>query len=675
MRPSLLRAIDGLKPTQQAVELRRALEQDIRDGKTADLNADDFIAASGLRVLEAGCTDALREVALRSLGEMLGLLNGADPLLRTELRDHAIAEMTRLGARSPAALVDAALAMQTDPGADPSPDPGRRRAQADLLIDLTSDAELFHTSEGEAHATIKISDHYETWPIRARNFRRFLARQYYDVHQKAPSAQALESAIGVLEARAVYDGAEASVHVRVAELDGTVYLDLANSEWQAVRIDTTGWSVCDRAPVRFVRRRGALPLPHPVAGGSLGALRPYINVGGEEDWGLMLAWLVNALRPRGPYPVLALLGEQGAAKSTNARVLRALTDPNTAPLRAEPRDVRDVMIAATNGWIVAFDNVSHLPGWLSDTICRLATGGGFSTRELYTDREEILFDAQRPVIINGIETVVTRGDLMDRSLLVTLPPISDEARREEIRFWSAFDDDRPRILGALLDAVSAAIRNLPSVNLKRRPRMADFAAWVTAAEPALPVPPGSFIRAYAGNLKEANESVLEGSLAAGEIRQIGDFDGTAAQLLGILSARLSDRARQDKHWPKTPRGLSGALRRLAPNLRKVGITIEFEREPGGARSRMIAIRNSGDATVPIGPTVPRPTPPASLSPDGWDGRDGQMPGLHTPPAADVTEGLADEPEPGDLERFLMDESTPDSGPRWTAGWPPGAGVL
>ena len=111
---------------------------------------------------------------------------------------------------------------------------------------------------------------------------------------------------------------------------------------------------------------------------------------------LLAAWLVAAFRPHGPYPILVLHGEQGSAKSTTARVLRALLDPNTAPLRGEPRDLRDVMIAASNGWIISFDNLSRIPHWLSDALCRLATGGGFSTRELYTDSEEVLFDAQRP---------------------------------------------------------------------------------------------------------------------------------------------------------------------------------------------------------------------------------------------------------------------------------------
>ena len=100
----------------------------------------------------------------------------------------------------------------------------------------------------------------------------------------------------------------------------------------------------------------------------------------------------------------------------------------------------------------AFDNVSALQPWLSDALCRLATGGGFGTRRLRTDQDEVLFDGARPIILNGIEDVVTRPDLADRAMFLTLEPIPEERRRPEAEFWAAFEAERPDILGALLDA-------------------------------------------------------------------------------------------------------------------------------------------------------------------------------------------------------------------------------
>src|SRR5262249_54107928 len=150
-----------------------------------------------------------------------------------------------------------------------------------------------------------------------------------------------------------------------------------------------------------------------------------------------------------------------------------------------PRDERDLMIAAKNAWLMCFDNLSHLPTWISDALARLATGGGYATRELYSDAEEVIIDVQRPTILNGIEDIVTRADLLDRTLILELPTIDEKRRRPEQEFWSAFESTRPFLLGALLDAVSMALRRLPNVKCEQLPRLADFALWATAAEPAL----------------------------------------------------------------------------------------------------------------------------------------------------------------------------------------------
>ena len=224
---------------------------------------------------------------------------------------------------------------------------------------------------------------------------------------------------------------------------------------------------------------------NPGRGGSVATLRSFLNVQTDADFVLVVAWALACLRNRGPYPVIVLSGEQGSAKSTFSAVLRALLDPNTAPLRALPREDRDLFIAASNGHVLAFDNVSGLPAWLSDTLCRLATGGGFAVRQLYSDNDEVLFDASRPVILNGIEDIVSRPDLADRALFLTLEPIPEERRRPEAELWDAFDAERPRLLGALLDAVVEGLRRLPETRLERLPRMADFALWATACETAL----------------------------------------------------------------------------------------------------------------------------------------------------------------------------------------------
>jgi len=482
----------------------------------------------------------------------------------------------------------------------------RRRAptQADILIGLAQSAELFHAPDGTSFADIDINGHRETWPIRSKGFRNWLARCFFSATQGAPSSEALQSALNVIQAKAHFDAPKRKVHIRVAGLDDRLYLDLTDETWRAVEIDVSGWRVINDPPVRFRRAAGMKPLPIPVPGGSVSTLRSFLNLKSDTDFVLVVAWLLACLRNRGPYPVIVLSGEQGSAKSTFSAILRAMIDPNTAPLRALPREDRDLFITASNGHVLAFDNVSGLPAWISDTLCRLATGGGFAVRQLYTDQDEVLFDAARPIILNGIEDIVTRPDLADRALFLTLEPIPEERRRLEVELWAAFEEERPRILGVLLDAVVHGLKRSPETRLEKLPRMADFALWATACETAL-WPVGTFWSAYCGNRDEAIEGVIEADPIAAAVRTVmatrTEWTGTASDLLGALAEVACERLAKSKTWPESPRALAGRLRRAASFLRTIGIEIRFGRE-GRARTRTIFIATirSQAATEDIG---------------------------------------------------------------------------
>ena len=503
--------------------------------------------------------------------------------------------------------------------AEESGDTGRHGpSQADILIELAHSAELFHAPDRTGFADLDINGHRETWPIRAKGFRRWLARRFFEETQGAPSSEALQSALNVIEAKAHFDAPERLVHVRVGGLDGRLYLDLCDEAWRAVEIDVTGWRVIDNPPVRFRRAAGMRPLPMPVSGGSVETLRTFLNIQSDADFVLVVAWLVACLRNRGPYPVIVLSGEQGSAKSFFSAILRALLDPNTAPLRALPREDRDLFIAASNGHVLAFDNVSGLPAWISDTLCRLATGGGFAVRQLYTDQDEMLFDAVRPVILNGIEDIVTRPDLADRAVFLTLEPIPEERRRPEAELLAAFEAERPRILGVLLDAVVQGLKRLPETRLEKLPRMADFALWATACESAL-WPAGTFWSAYCANRDKAVEGVIDADPIAGAVRAVmamrAQWTGTASDLLGALAEMAGERVAKSKTWPESPRALAGRLRRAATFLRKIGIEISFARE-GRARTRIILINTTSKHTTPECPRArpsSSPAPSASVS--------------------------------------------------------------
>jgi hypothetical protein len=481
---------------------------------------------------------------------------------------------------------------------EPTQASGKETQSAQLLrLALADDAEYFHSPDGKAFATMPIDEkHIETATVRSKGFRNWLAREYYRETAKAPSAKNLLDVIGVLEARARYDGKLLPVYHRVGGVGDVCCLDLCSPSGRSVVITKDGWELTDKAPVRMRRPRGLLPLPEPVRDGSLQELRQFVNVQ-DEGWPLAVAWVVQALRPSGPYPILGLHGEHGAAKSTTARALRSLIDPSIPDLRAQPKDERDLAVAANNCWVLALDNLSHIEPWLSDALCRLSTGGGLATRELYSDDDEAIFNFQRPLILNGIEDVASRADLLDRSIVLHLPNIDEERRLPESLFWQRFEEARPRLLGALLDAVVAALRNLPSTNLDRLPRMADFACWVHAAETALPWEAGKFLEAYRTNRAEAIDVALESSPVITPLREFVEqrtlanvWTGPCHQLLDELNGMVTEKQRQSKQWPATARALSGILRRLAPCLRAVGVKIDFGQR--GRKGRPVTLFRS-----------------------------------------------------------------------------------
>jgi hypothetical protein len=476
---------------------------------------------------------------------------------------------------------------------------GRGPSQSDVLMNLAGDAVLFHSADDTAYADVEINGHRETWAVRSRGFRRWLQNQYFEETSSAPPSEALQAVINSIEARALKCGPELPVHVRVGGHEGAIYIDIGDPHWHAIEVDASGWRVVETPPIRFRRSAGVKPLPLPQPGGSIDQLRTFLNVQSESDFVLIASWALAVLRDKGPYPVLVVTGEQGSSKSTFSEIVRSLLDPNTAPLRSLPREERDLYISATNSHMMVFDNVSSLHYWLSDAFCRLSTGGALVLRQLHTDQDEILFEACRPIILNGIEDIVSRPDLADRAIFLSLAAIPEDRRRPAAELWEDFYAQRPQLLGVLLDALSEGLRNVATTELPELPRMADFAIWASACETAL-WPEGTFWAAYNENREQTVDTVIDADPVASTVRSLmltrRIWTGTATDLLSALSEKAGEKVSRSKGWPDTPRALSGRLKRAMTFLRKTGITIEFHRE-GAARTRTISITRSDFETA------------------------------------------------------------------------------
>jgi len=455
--------------------------------------------------------------------------------------------------------------------------------------------ELFHGRDLKCYATIPINGHFETWPINSPTFKDWFLCWYFKTYGRAPKKRVLQEFIENATAWAKFEGPEYEVFVRVAHVGGKIFIDLANESWQVVEVSSYGWRVLDHSPVKFLRPTGLTSLPYPKMR-NLEDLYPFINCR-EEDWPLVVAWLLGTFSP-GPYPILILQGEQGSAKSTTARLLKAIVDPNFAPLRTKPRNEWDLMIAAKNSWCLSYDNLSGLRDSLSDSFCRLATGGGLGTRKFYSDNNETIFRAMRPLIVNSIDNLVRRGDLADRAILIELPKIGKGERLPETELWRLFNTALPGILGGLFDALGAALANINKVELAELPRMADFTKWIVAAEPALHWEPGTFLAAYARNRAAVVEHSLEGDPVAVAVITLMKnrviWEGTATELLRILTEIAGDF--RGSSWPKEPNILSKRINRAVPFLRVVGIEIEIGKW-GKKRGRKTVIRKISVGTV------------------------------------------------------------------------------
>jgi hypothetical protein len=416
-----------------------------------------------------------------------------------------------------------------------------------------------------------------------------LSRAFYDAHQSAAGASALADALTVLEGQAVDTDAE-PVALRVARHDGALVLDLGTPDGRAVVVTGEGWSIVDESPVLFRRTRLTSPLPTPTretgsGPGGLDQLAALLNVS-EAGFRLLVAWLVAALFPDIPHPILSLTGEQGTAKSTTGRMMVMLVDPSPAPLRGGPKDARTWTVQAAASWTVMLDNLSTIQPWFSDTLCKAVTGDGIVERALYTDDDVSVLNFRRVIGMTSIDAGALRGDLAERLLMVELDPIPPEKRRTDDELKEAFDKAAPAVLGAVLDLAAQVLAELPAVKVAELPRLADFAKILAAIDTRRNWTTFADFTALA---REITEAVIEYDPFADAVRNFTQdkhsWTGTAAVLLEHLPAPDG----QLKSWPRSARGVSGHLRRVAPALRKNGVQIAFTRSNDQNRTRLIEL--------------------------------------------------------------------------------------
>lgn len=484
------------------------------------------------------------------------------------------------------------------PAAEGSP----KRSVAARLVDLAQARyAVFLGEDGEPYA-VQRDGPGVAWPLRGREgLRQRLARGFFVASGQVASAAALADALNVLEGQAL-EADRRPVALRTAAHGRAVVLDLGTADGRQVVIRPGAWSVVERGPVVFRRTALTSLLPAPVRGGSLAPLRELLNVS-DDGFRLAVGWLLFALVPDRPHPILALFGEQGTGKSNVARMLTQLVDPSPAPLRTGPREVGDWAVTAAASWVVALDNLSTIAPWFSDALCRAVTGDGLPRRALYTNADVAVVSFLRPIILTSIDAGALAGDLAERLVPLELEGIPGGARRTEEAMRTAFDRAAPAVLGALLDLLARVLTALPDVEVGQLPRMADFARFLSALDQVT----GWTTRAtYEATFADVASQVIESDpFAAALVRVMetrAEWTGTAGALLDHITPDKPPRG-----WPRTPRAASGAVKRATPALATAGIAVTHTRDTSKARARLITLTATGGATTrgqARGPSAP-----------------------------------------------------------------------
>ena len=491
-------------------------------------------------------------------------------------------------------------------GAIQSADGDKQDSAAAELIELVmGEGTLFFDDQADkAFVSVEIKGVENTLAIGGKGFVDWVSYAYYTATKggnltgKSASEAAIKQAGFALSGIAKHDGETVPVHLRVADKNGGHYIFIGDDDLQVIEVLPTGWRVTGDAPVKFWMPGSMQSLPMPIKGGDLTQLWDFVNIP-ESDRLLVLAWMLESFRANTPKPILALNGTQGSAKSSTQDKIRQLIDNNSVNLRSAPKTVEDVFVSAGCGWLVSYENLSHLTPAIQDAFCTLATGGGFAARKLYTNNEENVIDVKRPIICNSIPSVLTAQDVTDRAITLELPRI---AYREESEINAAWDKAKPSIFGGLLDLFVKTLAMMPKVILVNPPRMADFTRLGEAMAQVQGHSPGTFDTLYKANRSEGISRALEASPVAVAVMELVDnhagqssevYHGTMKDLLLAL-----EKYKQESNaWPKSSKGLGDVLRRQQPALLSLGIEIissgRVERV-GGSRGLTVTIKKGGN---------------------------------------------------------------------------------
>jgi len=450
---------------------------------------------------------------------------------------------------------------------------------------------FFYTSENQAYVKIDIFGNSEIVSTLSNVFGYWLTNKFEAVYGGVLSKDDIRKTIQSIDSTAYFKGYRREIYVRIAEVDGAIYIDLCNDKREVLKITADGFEVIDDSPILFRRTQDMEEIPKPIYRNAddYKLLNKYINTANEDDFNMIIAYLLGAFRSRMPKPILNLIGEAGTGKSMNTRLIRKFIDPAKQKdlLKKEINEV-ELPTASDSQYLLAFDNLSGITAKGSDLLCVVSTGGAMTKRKLYTDKDEIIIDLKKTVILNGIDDISKKQDLVSRTIFIETPPLQASKKKTETEIWSEFEKDYPYILGSLVHAVSTGLKNKGN-DQSSYPRMIDFGRFIQDCSEALDWGKDYWKATYVRNQTTGVEQSIESDpFASSLVIMLEDlaskglymWRGTATELLETLSDSLPhDETTYNKAWPKSNQ-VKPRLRRIAPAIKEKGIEWSTERSNG-----------------------------------------------------------------------------------------------
>lgn len=475
------------------------------------------------------------------------------------------------------------------------------QSQSSRLVTIVeeSDVELFHDDHKNPYARIKKNDYFACYKVRSRDFKRWLSNKYWNLFRQAANTESINSALNIIEAKACHDGMQYILENRIAYTNGELFYDLGN--WKAIKIDISGWEILDYPPILFSKYAHQQEQVTPVIDSErkhkyvLDDLLCLLNIEDRKQQLLFIIALHSLYLPHIPKPIFVLHGGQGTAKTTTSTLIKELVDPSKLKTLRIGNNPAEFIQQASHHYLLCLDNLTTLPPWMSDTLCQIVTGAGFSKRELYTNDEDVIYSFKRALSLNGINLVPSKPDLLDRCLIFELEPIAKNDRIDEEVFWDEFNEMKPKLIGSIFSVLSRAIKIKPNIRLHSKPRMADFAQWGAAISEALGYTKEEFIEAYNANIAIQHIEAVESNPAAKVLLKFiedrSEWHGSATELYNEFEdiAELLMVDKRNGRYPRDPNWLYRRIVEVKPNLESLGVFVEKD-ETNRSDGRIISIK-------------------------------------------------------------------------------------